>query len=96
MEVDPRLVISGPRSVEGFWLGHWMRQRSIPAALLLFREIASLIRQGVLRSEIGRIYPLHEIQAATRDAATVARKGKVLGETELMQVRRYVVSGHGS
>jgi NADPH2:quinone reductase len=76
--VDPRLVISGPRAVEGFWLGHWMRQRSIPSALLLFREIASLIRQGVLRSEIGRIYPLHEIQAAAREAATIARQGKVL------------------
>jgi NADPH:quinone reductase-like Zn-dependent oxidoreductase len=78
IEVDPRLVISGPRSVEGFWLGHWMRQRSIPSALLLFREIASLIRQGVLRSEIGRIYPLHEIHAAAREAATIARQGKVL------------------
>ncbi len=78
IEVDPRLVISGPRSVEGFWLGHWMRQRSIPSALLLFREIASLIRQGVLRSEIGQIYPLHEIQAAAREAATIARQGKVL------------------
>ena len=78
IEVDPRLVISGPRAVEGFWLGHWMRQRSIPSALLLFREIASLIRQGVLRSEIGRIYPLHEIQAAAREAATIARQGKVL------------------
>lgn len=78
IEVDPRLVISGPRSVEGFWLGHWLRQRSIPKALLLFREIASLIRQGVLRSEIGHIYPLHEIQAAAREAAAVGRQGKTL------------------
>jgi NADPH:quinone reductase len=78
IEVDPRLVISGPRSVEGFWLGHWMRQRSIPSALLLFREIASLIRQKVLSSEIGRTYPLHDIQAAARDAATIGRQGKVL------------------
>jgi len=76
--VDPRLVISGPRTVEGFWLGHWMRSRSIPSALLLFREIASLIRQEVLVSEIGRTYPLHEIQAAAREAATVGRQGKTL------------------
>ncbi len=78
IQVDPRLVISGPRTVEGFWLGHWMRQRSIPAALLLFREIAALIRQDVLRSEIGKIYPLAEIQAAAREAAAVGRQGKVL------------------
>jgi NADPH:quinone reductase len=78
MAVDPRLVISGPRSVEGFWLGHWMRQRSIPALLLLFREIAALSRQGVLHSEIGRVFPLREIQAAAREAATVGRMGKTL------------------
>ena len=43
--VDPRLVISGPRSVEGFWLGHWMLQRSIPSALLLFaRSLRSFAR----------------------------------------------------
>ncbi len=78
MAVDPRLVISGPRSVEGFWLGHWMRQRSIPSLLLLFREIASLNRQGILHSEIGQIFPLHDIKAAAREAATIARQGKTL------------------
>ncbi len=76
--VDPRLVISGPRTVEGFWLGHWMRARSIPASLLLFRDIASLIRQGTLRSEIGRIYPLDQIHKAVEDADSVGRQGKVL------------------
>ena len=40
IQIDPRLMISGKRVVQGFWLGYWMRERSIPAALLLFREIA--------------------------------------------------------
>jgi NADPH:quinone reductase-like Zn-dependent oxidoreductase len=78
MAVDPRLVISGPRSVEGFWLGHWLRQRSIPSLLLLFREIASLNRQGILHSQIGQVFPLREIQAAAKEAATIAREGKTL------------------
>ena len=78
IQVDPRLVISGPRTIEGFWLGHWMRQRSIPKALLLFREIAALIRLGVLRSEIGRTYPLADIKEAAEHAATIARQGKTL------------------
>jgi NADPH:quinone reductase-like Zn-dependent oxidoreductase len=78
LEVAPRLVISGPRTVEGFWLGHWMRQRSIPSVLLLFREIANLIRQGVLHSEIGRSYPLDDIKTAVQEAQIVARQGKVL------------------
>ena len=71
-------MISGKLSVEGFWLGHWMRERSIPALLLLFREIAALIRKGVLHSEIGRTYPLDEIVDAARHAETIARQGKVL------------------
>jgi NADPH:quinone reductase-like Zn-dependent oxidoreductase len=78
LTVDPRLVISGPRTVEGFWLGHWMRERSIPSALLVFREIVALIRQGVLRSEIGEIFPLAEIKEAARQAGVVGRQGKVL------------------
>ncbi len=64
--VEPRLVISGPRSVEGFWLGRWMVERSIPASLLLFREIASLIRQDVLNPEIGTVYPLANVKDAAR------------------------------
>jgi NADPH:quinone reductase-like Zn-dependent oxidoreductase len=78
IQVDPRLVISGPRVVEGFWLGHWMRGRSIPAALILFREIAALIRQGVLRSEIGPTYPLSAVKEAVNKAETVGRAGKIL------------------
>ena len=78
IQIDPRLMISGKRIVEGFWLGYWMRERSIPSALMLFREIASMIRQGVLRSEIGRTYPLEDIREAAKQADTVGRHGKVL------------------
>jgi NADPH:quinone reductase-like Zn-dependent oxidoreductase len=78
IEVDPRLVISGRRVVEGFWLGHWMRERSIPASLLLFREIAALIRKDVLTSEIGASYTLDEVAPAVREAVAVGRDGKVL------------------
>lgn len=78
IQVDPRLVISGQRVVEGFWLGHWMRERSIPSALLLFREIARLNREGILRSEIGETYPLDEIKSACQQAEIIGRRGKVL------------------
>jgi NADPH2:quinone reductase len=78
IEIDPRLMISGKRVVRGFWLGYWIRERSIPAALLLFREIASMIRQGVLNSEIGQTYPLDRIVDAAKQADAVGRHGKVL------------------
>ena len=78
VQIDPRLMISGRRIVEGFWLGYWMRQRSIPSALLHFREIAKLIRLGVLNSEIGQIFPLDRITEAAQQAETTGRQGKVL------------------
>jgi hypothetical protein len=71
-------LISGRKVVEGFWLGHWIRDRSIPSALLLFREIAALIRQEVLSSEVGASYSMSEINRAVSQAEAVGRSGKVL------------------
>jgi NADPH:quinone reductase-like Zn-dependent oxidoreductase len=78
IRIDPRLMIAGKRVVEGFWLGHWMRQRSIPAALLLFREIAAQIRSGVLATEVGARFPLDAVADAVRQAEAVGKRGKVL------------------
>jgi len=78
IEVDPRSLISSRKTIEGFWLGHWMAERSIPGALLLFREIAALIRKGVLSADVGTSYPLDRVQDAVREAAEVGRGGKVL------------------
>lgn len=78
LRIDPRRMIAGDRVVQGFWLGHWMRRRSIPSALLLFREIARLIRSDVLATQIGAMYPLEAIGEAVRHAETVGRQGKVL------------------
>lgn len=78
LEIDPRLMIAGHRVVEGFWLGHWMRQRSIPAALRLFTEIARLMRAGILATEVGSRFPLEKIKDAAQQAEVVGRQGKVL------------------
>ncbi|SIO06281.1 NADPH:quinone reductase [Singulisphaera sp. GP187] len=81
LQIDPRLMIAGKRVVEGFWLGHWMRERSIPSALRLFREIANLIRADVLATEIGKSFPIDAIGDAVREAEQVGRHGKVLLQT---------------
>src|SRR3954447_10683516 len=78
IQADPRRLISGRKVIEGFWLGHWMRDRSIPASLLLFREIASLIRRGVLASDLGPSFEIYEINKAVSQAEAVGRGGKVL------------------
>jgi NADPH:quinone reductase len=78
LRIDPRLMIAGKRVVEGFWLGHWMRERSIPSALLLFREIARLMRAGILATDVGATFPLEQIAEAARMAESVGHRGKVL------------------
>jgi NADPH:quinone reductase-like Zn-dependent oxidoreductase len=78
IRLDPRLMISGKRVVEGFWLGHWMRQRSIPAALRLFGQIGRLIRAGVLATDVGAAFPLESLGDAVGAAEAVGRRGKVL------------------
>lgn len=76
--VDPRSLITSRTSVEGFWLGYWMSERSIPGALRVFREVATLIREGVLSADVGRSFPLDQVQEAVREAAAVGRDGKIL------------------
>jgi NADPH:quinone reductase len=78
IRIDPRLMIAGKRTVQGFWLGHWMLERSIPSSLLLFREIAAQIRTGVLSTEVGGRFPLDAIHEAAREAEAVGKPGKIL------------------
>src|SRR5262245_29209880 len=51
--VDPRLLMMGGKSVEGFWLSEWVRGRPALKMLRLFGTIRDLMRQGVLTSEVG-------------------------------------------
>ena len=78
IEVDPRLMIAGKRVIEGFWLGHWMRGRSVPASLMMFGAIGKLMRAGVLATEPGEKFSLESIGAAVKAAETPGRKGKAL------------------
>lgn len=78
LQIPPRLMISGKRVLEGFWLGHWMRDRSIPQALSLFGEIGRLIRSGVLATQVGPAFPLEQITEAVTEAERPGRPGKVL------------------
>ena len=78
IRIDSRKMIAGKRVVRGFWLGHWMKERSIPQSLLLFREVASLMRSGVVTSEVGRSFRMDQIAEAVREAERSGRRGKVL------------------
>ena len=78
LQIDPRRMIAGRRIIQSFWLGHWIRERSIPQNLKLFRQIAQLIRDGILTTEVGGTYGLADITAAVRAAESVGKPGKTL------------------
>lgn len=78
VRIDSRKMIAGKRVVEGFWLGHWMRERSILQSLKLFSQIAQLMREDVLTTRVGASFPIDRIHEATRAAEAVGREGKIL------------------
>jgi NADPH:quinone reductase len=78
IELDPRFLISGNKRVEGFWLGEWAKKQSIFKMLKLIREVRSLMREGILLSEIAKTYPLEQVVDAVTEAARPGKPGKVL------------------
>ena len=50
--LDPRSLISGQRSIEGFWLSEWVKQQGVFRMLGLFRQIIAQMRAGVLTTPV--------------------------------------------
>jgi NADPH:quinone reductase-like Zn-dependent oxidoreductase len=75
---DPRYILAGRRILEVFWLGYWLARHDYTARRELLEEIATLMRQGILVTSIGRRFPLDDIAAAVAQSETKGRRGKVL------------------
>lgn len=78
LTLDTRLLMTGPRAIEGFWLSEWVKKQGVLTMLRLFRQIISLLRAGVLTSEVAATYSMADIAAAAQLAQTPGRQGKVL------------------
>lgn len=78
LTIHPRLLMTGTRRVEGFWLTPWARRQSKWTMLRLFRRLLRLMKLGVLSSEIAATYALADIRQAVAQAAAPGRGGKVL------------------
>lgn len=63
LTVQPRDLIGTQCSVAGFWLGKWMDEQSLPVKIRLMRQVARLIRRGILTSRISRHIPLRDVPA---------------------------------
>jgi NADPH:quinone reductase-like Zn-dependent oxidoreductase len=75
---DPRALMTGNKRIEGFWLSEWARRQGPLRMLGLFRQIRTLLRDGVATTEVSATFPLDQIQVAVRQAEAPGRHGKVL------------------
>lgn len=78
VSVDPRFLITGSKTVRGFWLGEYMQSLPLVKKLGLVRRLRDLVRAGVLTSDIAASYPLDLVTDAVRQAAAPGKRGKVL------------------
>ncbi|RLT19720.1 MAG: zinc-binding dehydrogenase, partial [Planctomycetota bacterium] len=63
---------------EGFWLSEWVKDQGKLTMFLLFREITSLLKAGVLTTKTGGIYEINDWQNALDQAAQPGKVGKIL------------------
>jgi NADPH:quinone reductase len=78
LTIDPRVLMTGHKRVEGFWISNWVREQGVPTMLNLFRQIRKYLARGVLRTEIASTFPLEQFRQAIKQTETPGRDGKVL------------------
>lgn len=78
MSFDQRILMTGHRTVEGFWLSNWVKEQNAVTMLRLFRTINRYLANGLFATRVAASFPINEIAAAVRHAETPGRGGKVL------------------
>jgi NADPH:quinone reductase-like Zn-dependent oxidoreductase len=76
--LDPRTLITGSKSVRGFWLADWAKNSSLIQKLRLIRRIRRFFRSGTVQTEVAKAYPLADVNAAVAHAAKPGKGGKIL------------------
>lgn len=78
VEVDPRRLLSGNKSIGGFLLSDWAVRQNVFTLLGLFRRITRLMREGILSTEQVISYELSNFSKAIEQAMTPGKPGKIV------------------
>ncbi len=78
LQFSPRTLMTVGSSVEGFWLGNFLADKGLLFRLGLVRRLTSLIRAGVLDSEIAGSWKPDQVAVAVRAAEDSSINGKCL------------------
>ncbi|MFO0975193.1 MAG: zinc-dependent alcohol dehydrogenase family protein [Planctomycetaceae bacterium] len=80
LQFSPRTLMTVGSSVEGFWLGNFMKGVGLPFKLSLVRRLTRLIQSGVLSTEISGSWTLETVADAVvaAEKTTQSARGKCL------------------
>jgi NADPH:quinone reductase-like Zn-dependent oxidoreductase len=75
---ESRSLMTGNQTIEGFWLSIWAKKQGVLTMLRLFRSINRMLREGVLTTDVGPSFPMHDVKAAVQHASATGHGGKAL------------------
>jgi NADPH:quinone reductase len=78
LNFDSRILLTGQKRLEGFWLSEWTREQGTVTMLRLFRKLAALLTNRVIATETGKSFSIDQYAEATKLAAEPGHKGKIL------------------
>jgi NADPH2:quinone reductase len=78
LNFDSRILLTGQKRLEGFWLSEWTREQGTVTMLRLFRKLAALLTNRVIATETGKSFSIEQYAEATKLAAEPGHKGKIL------------------
>ena len=73
-----RFLIFNDLRLCGFWWDKWQRSHSPEEVAALFEKIFGLIRQGVLKAPVDKVFSVADIKSAMGRASEGGRPGKVM------------------
>jgi NADPH:quinone reductase-like Zn-dependent oxidoreductase len=76
-QADPGVLIFAGKSVEGFWLKDWLRNRSLLAQYLAMRSVQKLLTSD-LQSDVQARLPLEDVTKALEQYVSGMTRGKIL------------------
>jgi len=78
LKIPNSLLIFKQIQFRGFWISQWRKTASRIEYDAMINQLAMLVQQGVLKSKIERIYPIHLVHEAVTHAQQEGRSGKIL------------------
>jgi NADPH:quinone reductase len=78
LSIDNRHMLTGSKTVKGFWLADYVKTQRIPQMLRLIREVRQLVRDGVTTTMQSQSFALSAVRDAVAAAETPGKAAKVL------------------